>query len=47
MESAVNASPATMRYLGWTRLESAPTTTNIAMVTTPPGERTRPAQNAV
>jgi len=47
MESAMISAPAMIMYLGWILPDRRPTTNIITMVTTPPGERTRPAQVAV
>src|SRR6266851_4209583 len=47
MESAIRTAPATIRYLGCTLAATRPTTNIITMVTTPPGESTRPAKVAV
>ena len=47
IESAMTSAPAMIRYLGCTLAATRPTTNIITMVTTPPGESTRPAQVAV
>src|SRR6516165_1222735 len=47
IESAMIIAPATIRYFGCTLADTRPTTNIITMVTTPPGESTRPAQVAV
>ena len=39
--------PTAIKYFGWMRVVRRPTTNIIAMVTRPPGERTKPAKVAV
>jgi hypothetical protein len=47
MERAMTIAPAMIMYLGCTLPERRPTTNIITIVTTPPGDRTRPAHVAV
>jgi hypothetical protein len=47
IEAAISTAPTAIRYLGWTLPDRRPATKIITIVTTPPGESTRPAQVAV
>jgi hypothetical protein len=47
MEAAMTTAPTMIRYLGWILVDIRPTTNIITIVTTPPGESTRPAQVAL
>jgi hypothetical protein len=47
IESAISTGPKAIRYLGWTLPDRRPATNIITIVTTPPGDSTRPAHVAV